>query len=130
MLLAVTAPHFCWAKGAKKMAESTVAQETKTIRAIIIVEGWRRRVRSQMADLREMRDPDSSARIDTVGWLFSAATAAIIAVLIAYKANDTRIANGPVSQVDTRWLLGLRSSSGARDASKQLGPEPCPATLS
>jgi hypothetical protein len=105
MLLAVP-PRLIFAeqRGRKKMAESTAAQGTKTNRAIIIVEGWRRRVRSQMADLHQMRNPDPSAGIDTVGWLFSAVAAAIIAVaaLIAYEANDMRIANAPVSQVATR----------------------------
>jgi hypothetical protein len=39
-----------------------------------------------------------------VGWLFSALAAAIVAVaaLIAYQANDTRIANAPVSQIVAR----------------------------
>jgi len=39
-----------------------------------------------------------------VGWLFSALVAVIIAVaaLIAYEANDTRVANAPVSHVVTR----------------------------
>jgi hypothetical protein len=56
-----------------------------------------------MADLHQMRNPDPSARIDTVGYLFSAVAAIIaIAALIAYEANDTRIANAPVSQVATR----------------------------
>ena len=58
-----------------------------------------------MADLHhQTRNPDPNARIDAVGWLFSAVAAAIVAVaaLIAYQANDTRIANAPVSQIVAR----------------------------
>jgi hypothetical protein len=86
------------------MAESITAQGTKTNRAIIIVEGWRRRVRSQMADLHQTRNPDPNAGIDAVGWLFSAVAAAIIAVaaLIAYEANDTMVAKSPGSQMAAR----------------------------
>ena len=57
-----------------------------------------------MADLHQTRNPNPNAGIDAVGWLFSAVVAAIIAVaaLVAYKANDTRLPNGPVSQMVAR----------------------------
>jgi predicted Co/Zn/Cd cation transporter (cation efflux family) len=57
-----------------------------------------------MADLHQTRHPDPNAGIDTVGWLFSAVVAAIIAVaaLIAYEANDTRLVNAPVPQIAAR----------------------------
>jgi hypothetical protein len=58
-----------------------------------------------MADLHhQTRNPDPNARIDAVGWLFSAVAAAIVAVaaLIAYQATDTKIANAPVSQIVAR----------------------------
>jgi hypothetical protein len=57
-----------------------------------------------MADLHRTRNPDPNTGIDATGWLFSAVAAAIIAVaaLIAYEANDTRVANAPVSQLATR----------------------------
>jgi hypothetical protein len=57
-----------------------------------------------MADLHQTRNPDPNAGIDAMGWLFSAVAVAIIAVaaLIAYEANDTRVANAPVPQLATR----------------------------
>ena len=58
-----------------------------------------------MVDLHhQTRNPDPNARIDAVGWLFSAVAAAIVAVaaLIAYQATDTKIANAPVSQIVAR----------------------------
>jgi len=57
-----------------------------------------------MADLHQARNPNPNAGIDAVGWLFSAVAVAIIAVaaLIAYQANDTRVANAPVSQIVAR----------------------------
>jgi len=57
-----------------------------------------------MADLHQTRNPDPNAGIDTMGWLFSAFAAAIIAVaaVIAYAASDTRLANAPVSQIVAR----------------------------
>ena len=57
-----------------------------------------------MTDLRQARTPNPNAGIDAVGWLFSAVAVAIIAVaaLIAYQANDTRVANAPVSQIVAR----------------------------
>ena len=50
------------------------------------------------------RTPNPNVGIDAVGWLFSALVAVIIAVaaLIAYEANDTRLANAPVSQIVAR----------------------------
>jgi hypothetical protein len=60
-----------------------------------------------MSDLHEIRNPNPNAGIDAVGWLFSALVAAIIAVaaLIAYEANDTMVANAPVScRAAKAWL--------------------------
>jgi predicted Co/Zn/Cd cation transporter (cation efflux family) len=56
-----------------------------------------------MADLHQTRN-NPNAGIDAVGWLFSAVVAAIVAVaaLVAYKANDTRLPNAPVSQIVAR----------------------------
>jgi hypothetical protein len=56
-----------------------------------------------MADLHQTR-PDPNAGIDAVGWLFLAFAAAIItaAAMIAYEANDTMVANAPVSHVVAR----------------------------
>ena len=57
-----------------------------------------------MADLHQTRNPDPNAGIDTVGWLFSAVAAAIIAVaaMIAYEANDAMVAKAPVSHMVAR----------------------------
>ena len=57
-----------------------------------------------MADFHQTRNPNPNAGIDAAGWLFSAVAVAIIAVvaLIAYQANDTRVANAPVSQIMAR----------------------------
>jgi hypothetical protein len=57
-----------------------------------------------MADLHHTRTPNPNAGIDAVGWLFLAFACAIIAVaaMIAYEANDTRLANAPVSHVVAR----------------------------
>jgi hypothetical protein len=57
-----------------------------------------------MADVHQTRNPDPNAGIDTVGWLFSAVAAAIIAIaaMIAYEANDATVAKAPVSQVVAR----------------------------
>jgi hypothetical protein len=57
-----------------------------------------------MADLHQTRNPDPNAGIDTVGWLFSAVVAAVVALaaLIAYEANDTTLANAPVPQIAAR----------------------------
>jgi hypothetical protein len=56
-----------------------------------------------MADLHQVRTPNSNAGIDAVGWLFSALVAAIVAVaaVIAYEAIDTR-PDAPVSQMVAR----------------------------
>jgi hypothetical protein len=58
-----------------------------------------------MSDLHEARDPEREPQIDTAGWLFLAVAAAITAAaaMVAYQAaNDTMIANAPVSQVVAR----------------------------
>jgi hypothetical protein len=57
-----------------------------------------------MSDLDEARDPQPEPQIDTVGWLFMAFAVAITAgaVMVAYKANDTMVANAPVSHVVAR----------------------------
>jgi hypothetical protein len=57
-----------------------------------------------MADLHQTRTPYPSGGIDFVGWVFLAVASAIIAVaaVIAFEANDTRVANAPVSQIVTR----------------------------
>jgi hypothetical protein len=57
-----------------------------------------------MADLHHTRAPDPKAGIDAVGWLFLAFASAIIAVaaLIAYEANDTKVANSPVPHIVAR----------------------------
>ena len=71
----------------------------------LVNEGLAAAWRSQMADLHQTtRNPDPNAGIDAVGWLFSAVAALIIAVagLIAYEANDTRLANAPVPQIAAR----------------------------
>jgi hypothetical protein len=56
-----------------------------------------------MANLHQTR-PDPNAGIDAVGWLFLAFAAAIIAAaaMVTYQANDTRVANAPVSHVVAR----------------------------
>ena len=55
-----------------------------------------------MTDLHQT--PSPNARIDALGWLFSAVAAGIIGVaaVIAYEASDTRLANAPVSQIVAR----------------------------
>ena len=57
-----------------------------------------------MADLHETNNSQRNIQIDAVGWVFLAFASAIIAVaaLIAYQANDTRVANAPVSQIVAR----------------------------
>jgi len=69
-----------------------------------LIEGLAAACEVSMADLHQTRNPNPNAGIDAVGWLFSAVAAAIIAVaaLIAYEANDTRLANAPVSQIVAR----------------------------
>ena len=54
-----------------------------------------------MSDLHEARDPERKPQIDTVGWLFLAfalASVTAAAAMVAYKANDTMVANTTVSR--------------------------------
>ena len=54
-----------------------------------------------MSDLHEAHDPEREPQIDTVGWLFLAfalASVTAAAAMVAYKANDTMIANTTVSR--------------------------------
>jgi hypothetical protein len=57
-----------------------------------------------MSDLHEVRDPEPDPQIDTEGWLFLVLAVGIIAtaVIVAYKGNDTVVANAPVSHVVAR----------------------------
>jgi hypothetical protein len=57
-----------------------------------------------MSDLHEVRDPEREPQIDTEGWAFLILAVSIIAaaVMAAYKANDTMVANAPVSQIVAR----------------------------
>ena len=57
-----------------------------------------------MSGLPEARHPEREPQIDTVGWLFLAFAVAITAAaaMIAYEANDTMVANAPVSHVVAR----------------------------
>jgi quinol-cytochrome oxidoreductase complex cytochrome b subunit len=57
-----------------------------------------------MVDLHETNSPERRPQIDTVGWLFLAFAVAITAAaaMVAYEANDTRVANAPVSHVVAR----------------------------
>jgi len=70
----------------------------------LLIEGLAVACEVSMTDLHHTRAPNPNAGIDAVGWLFSALVAAIIAVaaVIAYEANDTMVANAPVSHVVTR----------------------------
>jgi len=73
-------------------------------RASLALGEWPRR-RSAMSDLHEVRDhPEREPQIDTEGWLFLVLGIGIIAaaVMVAYKANDTMVANAPVSHVVAR----------------------------
>ena len=62
------------------------------------------RMEVSMADLPEAINPEHKALIDTVGWLFLAFAVVITATaaVIVYKANDTMVANAPVSHVVAR----------------------------
>jgi hypothetical protein len=53
-----------------------------------------------MTDLHETRDPKPTAQIDTLGWLFLAFAAAIIAAatVIAYHGNSMIVANTTLSR--------------------------------
>jgi len=57
-----------------------------------------------MVDLRETNNPEGEPQIDAVGWLFLTFAVAVTAaaVIIAYQANDTMVANAPVSHVVAR----------------------------
>ena len=57
-----------------------------------------------MVDLHETNNPEHRPQIDTVGWLFLAFAVAITAaaVMVAYEANNTMVANAPVSHVVAR----------------------------
>ena len=69
-----------------------------------MIEGLAAACEVSMTDLHQARTPNPNVGIDAVGWLFSALVAVIIAVaeLIAYEANDTMVANAPVSHVVAR----------------------------
>jgi hypothetical protein len=59
-----------------------------------------------MSDLHEARDPERKSQIDTVGWLFLAfalASVTAAAAMVAYKANDTMVANTTVSRETNTW---------------------------
>ena len=80
-------------------------KESKKNRAILLIEGLVAACEVSMTDLHQTGNPNPNAGIDAVGWLFSALVAIIIAVaaaLIAYEANDTIVANAPVSQIVAR----------------------------
>jgi hypothetical protein len=72
------------------------------IMLVLALGEWPRR-RSGMSDLHEARDPEREPQIDTAGWIYSAVAVAIIAgaVMVAYNAHDTMVAN-LVSQVVAR----------------------------
>jgi hypothetical protein len=57
-----------------------------------------------MVDLHEMNNPERGPQIDTVGWLFLAFAVVITAAaaVVAYEANDTMVANAPVSHLVAR----------------------------
>jgi hypothetical protein len=57
-----------------------------------------------MVDLRETNNPKREPQIDTVGWLFLAFAVAVTAAaaMVAYEANETMVANAPVSHVIAR----------------------------
>jgi quinol-cytochrome oxidoreductase complex cytochrome b subunit len=57
-----------------------------------------------MVDLHETNNPERRPQIDTVGWLFLTFAVAITAAaaIVAYEANDTTVANAPVSHVVAR----------------------------
>ena len=73
------------------------------IMLVLALGEWPRR-RSGMLDLHEARDPQPEPQIDTVVWLFLTVAVAITAgaAIVAYKANDTMVANAPVSHVVAR----------------------------
>jgi hypothetical protein len=69
----------------------------KKNRAILLIEGLAAGCEVSMADLHETNNSQRNTQIDAVGWVFLAFATAIIAVaaVIAYEANDRRIANAP-----------------------------------
>ena len=54
-----------------------------------------------MTDLHETNDPQYTAQIDTVGWIFVAFAIAItvMAAVVAYHGSGAMIANTPVQHV-------------------------------
>jgi hypothetical protein len=54
-----------------------------------------------MTDLHETDDPQYTAQIDTVGWIFVAFAIAItvVAAVVAYHGSGAMIANTPVPHV-------------------------------
>jgi hypothetical protein len=54
-----------------------------------------------MTDLHEKNDPNYTAQIDTVGWIFVAfaVTITVIAAVVAYHGSGAMIANTAVSHV-------------------------------
>ena len=60
-----------------------------------------------MSDLHEVRDhPERKPQIDNVGWLFlvfALASVTAAAAMVAYKGNDTMVANTTVSR-DLVWV--------------------------
>ena len=57
-----------------------------------------------MVDLHQTNNPEHRPQINTVGWLFLAFAVAITAAaaMVAYEANNTMVANAPVSHVVAR----------------------------
>jgi hypothetical protein len=84
-------------------SRASLLLETKSNRAILI-QLLAVACEVSMVDLHQTRTPDPNAGIDAVGWLFLAFAAAIIAAagVIAYEANDTMVANAPVSHIVAR----------------------------
>src|SRR5262249_52391311 len=66
-----------------------------------------------MSDLHEAPDPEPEPQIDTVGWLFlgwlflafALASVTAAAAMVAYKGNDTMVANTTVRHVIVRANL-------------------------
>ena len=54
-----------------------------------------------MTDLHETNDPQYTAQIDTLGWIFVAFAIAVtvIAGVVAYHGSGTMIANSPLPHV-------------------------------
>jgi len=65
-----------------------------------------------MSDLHDARDPERAPEIDPVALLFLAVALASVAAgaaMVAYKANDTMVANTTVSHV----VVGVNLFEGA-----------------